>query len=412
MPDDLDRVANWVEVLTGLTLDPQQGSIQLLDNAAWLASRERLEQRAGRRGRPRIPTRLPRADRPVSHGTLTSPLGEGSGTEQARVAAGDQPDPQVHDPVRAVERARRAVRLAPKSAWIWNTLGVAHYRAGDWKAAIEALERAETLAPDLYLAFNGFFLAMAHWRLDEKDEARKWYDKAVEWMDKNQPQNEELLRFRAEAEELLGLKAEETTGVRTRQSGAGGQNGLIPVAWQMKRPVGSLPPSKPPTGPAPPRRSVCALGDVVTILSQTNLERENEPCHSPVGCDTSDPPWRRANAIAGDGPRLEPRRIGQASKSWKTASCPAFLAPVELPRRREPRSRGDRATSTTTAGSTWPSANADDNTVSVLLGNGDGTFQPARTSADRHRPASRWRSATSTATASSTWRRPTTSATT
>src|SRR5262249_38734291 len=26
-----------------------------------------------------------------------------------------------------------------------------------------------------------------------------------------------------------------------------------------KQPVGSLPPSKPPTGPAPPRRSVCAL---------------------------------------------------------------------------------------------------------------------------------------------------------
>src|SRR5262249_35750823 len=29
---------------------------------------------------------------------------------------------------------------------------------------------------------------------------------------------------------------------------------------ERKRPVGSLPPSKPPTGPAPPQRSVCALG--------------------------------------------------------------------------------------------------------------------------------------------------------
>src|SRR4051812_20186982 len=28
----------------------------------------------------------------------------------------------------------------------------------------------------------------------------------------------------------------------------------------ITRPVGSLPPSKPPTGPAPPRRSVCAPG--------------------------------------------------------------------------------------------------------------------------------------------------------
>ncbi len=35
LPDDLERVANWVEVLTGLTLD-ETGSIQILDNAAWL----------------------------------------------------------------------------------------------------------------------------------------------------------------------------------------------------------------------------------------------------------------------------------------------------------------------------------------------------------------------------------------
>jgi hypothetical protein len=46
---------------------------------------------------------------------------------------------------------------------------------------------------------------MAHWQLDEKDEARTWYEKAVEWMDMNQPKNEELLRFRAEAAELLGI---------------------------------------------------------------------------------------------------------------------------------------------------------------------------------------------------------------
>ena len=36
-----------------------------------------------------------------------------------------------------------------------------------------------------------------------KEEARKWYDKAVEWMEKNRPDNEELRRFRAEAEEIL-----------------------------------------------------------------------------------------------------------------------------------------------------------------------------------------------------------------
>ena len=44
---------------------------------------------------------------------------------------------------------------------------------------------------------------MAHWQLGHKDEARQWYDKAVEWM-KNNPADDELTRFRAEADELLG----------------------------------------------------------------------------------------------------------------------------------------------------------------------------------------------------------------
>jgi hypothetical protein len=52
---------------------------------------------------------------------------------------------------------------------------------------------------------------MAHWQLGEKDKARAWYDRAVAWMDKNQPQNGELKGFRAEAAALLGVtKAAQT----------------------------------------------------------------------------------------------------------------------------------------------------------------------------------------------------------
>ena len=46
---------------------------------------------------------------------------------------------------------------------------------------------------------------MAHWQLGHKEEARKWYDQAVGWMETNNPRNEELLRFRAEAAELLKI---------------------------------------------------------------------------------------------------------------------------------------------------------------------------------------------------------------
>jgi hypothetical protein len=45
---------------------------------------------------------------------------------------------------------------------------------------------------------------MAHWQLGEKDKAGEWYDKAIEWMEKNHPTGEQLRRFRAEASQLLG----------------------------------------------------------------------------------------------------------------------------------------------------------------------------------------------------------------
>jgi WD40 repeat protein/serine/threonine protein kinase/tetratricopeptide (TPR) repeat protein len=47
LPDDLDRMATWVEVITGLTLDAKQGQIEVLDNAAWLQRRDRLESLGG-----------------------------------------------------------------------------------------------------------------------------------------------------------------------------------------------------------------------------------------------------------------------------------------------------------------------------------------------------------------------------
>ena len=46
LPDDLGRVATWVEALTGLTLDAS-GSIQPLDRDAWLARREAVQRQGG-----------------------------------------------------------------------------------------------------------------------------------------------------------------------------------------------------------------------------------------------------------------------------------------------------------------------------------------------------------------------------
>src|SRR5262249_23307042 len=107
-------------------------------------------------------------------------------------------DPSLRDPRWAVELARKAVELNPQRGEYFNTLGVAQYRAGDWRATVDDLTKAEALAPEKYLGFNAFFLAMAHWQLGEQDKAREWYNRAAQWVDKHQPANEELRRFRAE----------------------------------------------------------------------------------------------------------------------------------------------------------------------------------------------------------------------
>lgn len=55
----------------------------------------------------------------------------------------------------------------------WNTLGAAHYRAGDYKAAITALERSMKVRNGGD-SFDWFFLALAHRHLENTDEARRW----------------------------------------------------------------------------------------------------------------------------------------------------------------------------------------------------------------------------------------------
>jgi tetratricopeptide (TPR) repeat protein len=114
-------------------------------------------------------------------------------------------DERFRDVSRAVTLAKKAIEQAPQRNVFWNTLGVAHYRAGVWTDAIAALERSRELLVGQYESHNLFFIAMAHWQLGHKDQARELYDRSVAWMQQHAPNDHELRRFRDEAARLLGV---------------------------------------------------------------------------------------------------------------------------------------------------------------------------------------------------------------
>ena len=127
----------------------------------------------------------------------------------------NSPDLQPNDRVRSVELAEKAVQRSPENADFQNTLGVARYRSAQYSAAIEALQESIKLGSGGN-SFDFFFLAMANWKLGDEDRARTRYDQAIEWMQERGPGNGELIRFRSEAEKLLGTPAEAPVPVQEK----------------------------------------------------------------------------------------------------------------------------------------------------------------------------------------------------
>jgi tetratricopeptide (TPR) repeat protein len=115
------------------------------------------------------------------------------------------PDAELRQPARALELAKKTVQIAPDKADFWNTLGAAEYRVGNWKAALDAFEQSMKFS-DGGDSSDWFFLAMIYWQLADKEQAGKFFQKAVVRMDRYRPQDKELRRFRAEAAALLGLE--------------------------------------------------------------------------------------------------------------------------------------------------------------------------------------------------------------
>jgi serine/threonine protein kinase/Flp pilus assembly protein TadD len=114
------------------------------------------------------------------------------------------PDAERRDAKRAVAIARNVIVSVPERGMYWNTMGVALYRTGDWQGAINALDRSVALQG--FNSRDGLFLAMARWQSGERAEARRTFGEAVRSMGRNESEDDELCRFRAEAAALLEIR--------------------------------------------------------------------------------------------------------------------------------------------------------------------------------------------------------------
>jgi serine/threonine protein kinase/WD40 repeat protein len=114
----------------------------------------------------------------------------------------------LRDTSQAVAMAQKAVQLAPQSPLCRNTLGVALYRAGRYREAIEALRSNLEGQFDRFLPWDLYFLAMSHHQLGQRDKAREYRRWAERWSRGQKALAAEHIRelaaIREEAEALLG----------------------------------------------------------------------------------------------------------------------------------------------------------------------------------------------------------------
>ena len=91
------------------------------------------------------------------------------------------PVAELRDAGEALRLARELTARSPERADSWTILGAALYHGGDFQAALSAFQKARELDAAKF-GFWDFYVAMAHWRLDHKQEAQACFDRAAAWM--------------------------------------------------------------------------------------------------------------------------------------------------------------------------------------------------------------------------------------
>jgi tetratricopeptide (TPR) repeat protein len=141
---------------------------------------------------------------------------------------------------RAIALANKALEKAPESDQYLNSLGAILYRAGRTHEAMDQLSELEQSLenPDTKIryspAYTWYFLAMAHQKAGNEEQAREYLKKANQWTDEVLANNvhppawtrkmtSELLWNRRVTLELLRKEAEALLGTDVEESAEGDQ---------------------------------------------------------------------------------------------------------------------------------------------------------------------------------------------
>jgi tetratricopeptide (TPR) repeat protein len=136
----------------------------------------------------------------------------------------------VDDAQQVVELAERAVTKAPRNYSYVNTLGAALFRADRFEESIERLNSAIRLSKNGGSWADWVFLAMAHQRLGNAEEARKWLAQVPRLSDDENSSDPpiqvsgihriELRILRREAEALINGEQEDAEAATTPEPAA------------------------------------------------------------------------------------------------------------------------------------------------------------------------------------------------
>jgi tetratricopeptide (TPR) repeat protein len=110
-------------------------------------------------------------------------------------------DPQLRNASKAAQLVQPLVQSGGSHVF-WTIRGICDYRLDKFASALLAFKSATEQSAG-GTAEMWYFLAMTHWQLGNKLEARTWYEKAQAWMEKQPHPSDEILRFRDEAAALF-----------------------------------------------------------------------------------------------------------------------------------------------------------------------------------------------------------------